>query len=106
MTDELQAAIVAVLTWAATGLLRRVAPNFWLDLDKRQFRLAVVALVAVGMSVSAGVAQGLSWIAIGKLALSSLAGSVLLRQATKPTPLIYGDEKLSRGLSIKTKLPK
>ena len=104
MTPEVQAALVSVVTWAATGLFRWLAPGIWRDLDKRQFRLAVVAVIAVGVAVWAGVVQGLAWTGIARLALSALAGSVLLRQATKPDPLEYGGESLGRDLSIRTKL--
>jgi len=105
MVDEIQTVAVALATWAATGLLRWLAPDLWAALDKRQFRLAVVALVAVGLAVVTGLSQGMGWAAVARLAASALAGSVLVRQATKADPLIYAGSELSRPLSIKTKTP-
>lgn len=104
MTPEIEAALVSVATWAATGFLRWVSPDFWRDLDKRIFRLAVVATVAVCVAVATGIAQGLGLAAIARLALTALAGSVLLRQTTKGDKLVYDGKPLSRNIDIRTKL--
>lgn len=106
MTPEMEAALVSVTTWVATGLLRWISPGFWHDLDKRIFRLAIVAVVAVCIAVVTGLAQGLAWTGVVRLAITALAGSVLLRQATKGDKLTYNTESLGRTnrVDIRTKL--
>lgn len=104
MTPEIEAALVSVATWAATGFLRWVSPDLWRDLDKRLFRLAVVAAVAVAIAVVTGVVQGLAWGGVARLAITALAGSVLLREGTKGEKPTYDGRPLSRGIDIRTKL--
>jgi len=103
--QSLNEPLTALLTWALTMGLRRWFPDAWEDLGSRRVKIIGVALVAVSLAVIAGFTQGLAWTEIVSLAVSALAGSVLVRQTTKPDTLRYGDIKLPESASIRTKPP-
>lgn len=103
--DGVAEVLTSFLTWAATMGLRRWFPSAWEALGDRRIRLGAVALVSVVMAIIAGVQQGLDWFGIGRLALSALAGSVLIRQTTKQDELHYGELDLTRATSIRTRPP-
>lgn len=97
--------LAALLTWALTMGLRRWFPGAWEDLGDRRVKIIGVALVAVCLAVVTGFAQGLAWVEIAKLAISALAGAVLVRQTTKTDKLVYGDIELPKSSHIRTRPP-
>jgi hypothetical protein len=103
--QSLNEPLAALLTWALTMGLRRWFPDAWEGLGSRRVKLIGVALVAVSLAVIAGFAQGLAWPEIVRLSMSALAGSVLVRQTTKPDRLMYGDIELPDSVNIRTKPP-
>jgi hypothetical protein len=103
--DSMVEPLTAFVTWALTMGLRRWFPDAWESLGDRRIRIGAVALVATVASIVAGIQQGLDWFGVGKLALSALAGSVLIRQTTKQNELRYGELDLTRATSLRTKPP-
>lgn len=101
--------IVALLTWAATGIIRWKFPRFWDELETERVRLVVVGVVAVALAILTGISQGLALTGVLRLAFAALSGAVVARRLTRSGSgaqhLRDTARSLGRDQSIRTKPP-